>query len=178
MVFLVCLLFSLMGTIQGQNPITIDQQIQNAEIKLAELKSSNEPGVKAQGNQLEQLIQGSNPTLLIYNGEFFSFGGDKPVILDVHPKSLDFVYTDRPDYKNIQLIRIKLESPSDLSIILELDQLSHFQNLAFVYFLATFELCPENPEDTQCQSGIINKLISTSGQKSSMPVLFQVSLRM
>ncbi len=127
-----------------------------------------------ESQQLDDLVNGENSTLFIFGNEFEIEGNSSPVIADVALESLNQIYSPNANFENIELIRIKVRNASDLKYILNTGELSHFQKLKYVYVLVTFDICPNNPDDIDCQKSETSKMISFSEETTNPVVLFQL----
>ena len=126
-----------------------------------------------EAQQLDDLIKGESSTLFIFGNEFEIDGTSSPVIADVALESLNQIYSANAKFENIELIRIKVRNTNDLKNILNIENLSHFPNLKYIYVLVIFDICPGNPDDIECQKSEISKMISFSEGTTNPVVLFQ-----
>lgn len=127
-----------------------------------------------EAQQLDDLIQGSNSTLFIYDNEFEIDGNSSPVIADVEIDLLDQLNNPNANFEDIELIRIKVRNSNDLKYKLDTGNLSHFKKLKYIYVLVTFDICPENQNNIDCQKSEISKMISLPAGDNSLVVLFEV----
>lgn len=172
LMFLAMISFSLLrpGLCYGQKTDADAIPVYNIQAFLAEkLSSSSEAGgVSA---NLSQLAFESNPTLVISNGKFSLWGGDVPVVAAVDVASLEYLFKEDPGFEQIQLIRIIMDQ-TDFD--LKLDLLDHFKNLKYVFFVASFDLCPESPGNIACETGMVKDLFSGSAGQNDLMVFYQV----
>ena len=128
---------------------------------------------KAESQHFNDLIKGSSSTLFIYGNEFRIKENTSPVIAAVALESLDQIYSTNAKFENIELIRIKVKNTNDLEYKIDLEKLSHFQKLKYIYVVITFDICTENPDDVDCQISEIRKMISFSTKTTNPVVLIQ-----
>ena len=131
-----------------------------------------------ESQQFSDLIKGSSSTLFIYDNEFKNNGNSSPVIADVALESLDQIYSTNAKFEDIELIRIKVRNTNDLKYKIDIEKLSHFQKLKYVYVVVTFDICTENPNDVDCQKSEIRKMISFSKNTTNPVVLFNIVILM
>jgi len=159
--FISVIMFALsFSTVSAQTVESVDNYIKNIST--------------TESQQLDDLINGEISTLFIFANEFEIKGNSSPVIADVALNSLNQIYSPNAKFENIKLIRIKVRNANDLKYILNTGNLSHFQKLKYVYAVVTFDICPENPDDIDCQKSKISKMISFSEETTNPVVLFQV----
>lgn len=125
--------------------------------------------------QLESMVDGSFSTLFIYDQEFFTKGESNPLIADVAPASFEELYVSHPEFKNIELLRIKVKNSDDLNYVLDIDKLNNFENLNYVYVIVTLEICPEDVGNIACQKSKIRNMFSVAEGVTSPVVLFEIA---
>jgi hypothetical protein len=130
----------------------------------------------ATAQQLENLLDVKNTTLFINKNNSKVKGDLSPTIVDVTSESIKKLYTANKDYEKIEVIRIILRKPSDLNNQLDMENLSHFKNLKYIFILATFEICDNNANKGNCRKTKINNMISFIEGDNVPIVLFKVSL--
>lgn len=159
--FIPVIMFALsFSTVSAQTVESVDNYIKNI--------STNE------SQQFDDLIKGEKSTLFIYGNEFKVKGNSSPVIADIALESLNQIYSPNAKFDNIELIRIKVRKPNDLKSILNMRELNHFPKLKYVLVVVTFDICPNNPDDMECQKSEINKMISFPEETTNPVVLFQL----
>ncbi len=126
-----------------------------------------------EAQQLENFIEGEESTLFIYGNEFEVEGSSAPVIADVSLESFDQIYNSNTKFDKIELIRLKVRNSNDLKSVLNVGNLSHFQNLKYIYVMVIFDICPENQNDIECQKSEIRKMFSFPEETTSPVVLFK-----
>jgi len=173
---LTCILFMLSISLVNQA-----QQIKQVNDVVTQLLASNDPALKEQGVQLNQLIDDANPnlmanpTLLIDENGFKTIDGEVPIAVIVKKNAIEQLYSQHPDFENIQMIRIVAENETDLNLVVDLKKLNHFPNLKYVYFYTLFEVCPGNPGNKVCHASIFNNMVSGIEETSNIQVVYKVS---
>ena len=164
-----CIIFFLvLGSIT-----TKGQQIQELNNKLAGMKASADPSVRAEGVHLENLVFDLQSTLYFEHGQLASVPVENAVMLNTDVSSFDMVL--KSSYNKVEILFIKIESPQDLQLHLNLSSLKGYQNLKYIYFLCTFDLCPgQNPEGT-CVMEKIAKMVNV-GRNPIINVTYSVSI--
>ena len=135
--------------------------------------SSNADAATSQ--QLENLLDGKNSTLFVFNSKSEIKGDVSPIVAVVTPESIENLYTTNKDYDDIEIIRIVLRKPSDLNIQLDMEKISHFKNLKYIFIIAAFEICENNTDKENCRKTKINNIISFIEGDNEPVVLFKVS---
>ncbi len=125
-------------------------------------KSSSDDTTRKDFNDLQFKSQHSiyvaNKKILTKTGE------DKVARLRLEDvSSLDFLYTHNPDFKQIEIISIKINNVSDLNQKLDMSKLSAFDQLKYIFLQCGFD-CTED----QIQKFILN-------YKSNITIYYMVS---
>lgn len=159
--FIPIVLFMLsLSTISAQTVENVDNYINNI--------SSGE------SQHLNNLLKGENSTLFIFEDESEIEGNSSPIIANVSLESLSKIYSPNENFKNIELIRITVRNEDDLKFIINTVKLNHFQKLKYIYVVVTFDICPENQNNIDCQKSEISKMVSFSSGTANPIVLFKI----
>jgi len=129
---------------------------------LEQSKSSADPVMVSDAIHLEKLIKELQPTVYIAN-TVIPNSGKQPVCANAKPGYVDQLSLENPLFSNVELLTIRLKSQADLNFILDLDKLTGFTNLKYVYFICEMNC---NIEDVQ-------KLFLP---KSGITVFYKVSI--
>jgi len=92
---------------------------------------------------IQNLTTKVQPTINFYNGEVKVYG-DRPTKLYTNLSSISQLENSINIKNNIEIIIITLTSPEELNSNLNLNQLSGFKNLKYIYFNTNFETTPDN----------------------------------
>lgn len=138
------------------------QNVQELNSFLAEAKKTNDPAIMSEAKHLESLIRDLQPTVYINNMSIEN-NEAQPVCAEVDASSVDQLSLQNELFIKVEIITIRLQSPSDLDFILDLSILTGFTNLKFVVFLCEFE----------CTDKDIDKIFLT---KSGITVFYKVSI--
>ncbi len=161
LLFIPAIMFILsFSTVSAQTVESVDNYIKNIDT--------------AESQQLDNLIHGEISTLFIFGNEFEIDGNTSPIIADVALNSLNQIYSQNEKFNNIELIRIKVRNTDDLKSIINIGNLSHFPKLKYIYAVVTFDICPNKPNDIDCQKSEIRKMILFSEETTNPVVLFQL----
>lgn len=123
--------------------------------------------------RLDQLVNDPEAMLSISNNDIRAYGSGTPQAVMTGSQWLDRLYQPHADFGGIQLVSIRVDNQQDLNQILDLDQLSHFQELDYIFFLITFELCPDG--DIDCEKSAVGNMVRSSQPENSPRVFYQVS---
>jgi len=135
---------------------TYSLHAQNSAFVVTEINSylNTSNSVSAKSTQLNkvELVNRENiqnlttkvqPTINFYNGEVKVYG-DRPTKLYTNLSSISQLENSINIKNNIEIIIITLTSPEELNSNLNLNQLSGFKNLKYIYFNTNFETTPDN----------------------------------
>ncbi len=111
-------------------------------------------------NHLRSLVNDIQPTFYFQQSELIGDKGEMPTLIDTDVASVNQLYKDNPAYSSVEIIRIRISSPEDLNLILDISRLSAFLSLKYVYFLCDFKICGEQSAISDCEIGKIAKMIS------------------
>lgn len=106
------------------------------------------------------------PTLYIYAGGPFRTNLEPPAGIDVEAGSMDQLYAANPEYSTVQIIRIRIKTPEDLNLALDVSRLAGFNSLKYVYFLCGLEICEDSPSKSACEIEKITKMILSDGNST------------
>lgn len=151
--FLVLALFFLFPNAQAQLVEHFDTYLNHVDAREA--------------THLNMLANDSPSTLFIYNQSYEMSGESPMMIADVHLNSLNELYGDHPEFENVQLIRIKVRNEEELNFDLDLDELKAFSNLRYIYVVITYEMCPPNGRNFDCEKAKLQQVFSTDPGNSS-----------
>jgi len=112
--------------------------------KLTELNASGDSVMIKEATTIESLIYTIQPTLYIQQGVQKTFDQTPPVRINMDAQSVNKLSDTNPLFGQVELITIKIDSPTDLNISLNLSALPGFINLKYVYFLCSFNCSPED----------------------------------
>ncbi len=157
--FIFFIAFSMSFSVSAQTIERLDDYLQNA--------GSTEVSL------VDNLLEGENSTLFIYDGTSEVDGNSTPKVVSVNPNSIDILYSNNAYFKDIEIIKIKIRSSEDLEQPIDLDKLSHFENLKYIHLLIAYKICGDT-NDTECQKSEIIKLVSSAEGTTSPIILFQV----
>jgi len=145
--------------------------IRNIINAIASMKSSSDPATVDEGKHLENLAFKINPIIYFKNGNTTLIGESSPVVIDTDVASIFKLYEENSLYRTVEIITIRVENESELSAIIDLTNINGFRDLKYVYFLCTFNICP-NPG---CEAGIISQMIQ-GNESSNAIIYFNVSI--
>lgn len=126
-------------------------------------------------NQIRSLVNDLQPALYYQQGELIGDRVVTPLLIDTDAASLNQIYANNPQFSNVQIIRIRLNSPEDLNVNLDISRLEFFPNLKYVYFLCTFDICEDESSKSVCEIGKISKMI-ISGESSKIKFFYLISI--
>ena len=142
-------IFLLATTVSGQaqnnsqkiNPVNSTKKILHVDQYLASKKQQIKNAVGTQ-LRVEKLIYDVQPAVYFKNNVMKLYG-DQPVSLFTDIKSLSAINATSFVKNNIEIVTIKIENASDLNLIINLNLLSEFPNLQYIYIISNVK-CTES----------------------------------
>lgn len=126
-------------------------------------------------NSLRNLIYDLQPVIYFQQGENIVNRGETPVYIDTDVASIDKLYVANSDFNSIEIIRIKINNPSELNLILDTSRLNSFVNLKYILFLCTFDICKGQSLKSACELSKISNIISI-GEKTDIRFFYLISI--
>jgi hypothetical protein len=145
---IVCGFVLMSNGLMAQNPI-----------ELTELLAA--PSISETTYPLQQLCRGIVPTIYLKQGLPSNVDPQNQtirVITDI--ASLNQLYNQNSNFKNIELILIQIENVSDLNWNLNVNSLSQFENLKYIYISSSIELCEPSIGGDNCEKEKIKSFLS------------------
>ncbi|GAT62696.1 hypothetical protein PJIAN_2256 [Paludibacter jiangxiensis] len=113
------------------------QQLQEVTQMLNSMSSSGDNAIVAKGIHIQNLMTEPLPT--IYLGESVSVsGGSQPVRLITEAANVSKLNDSNAAFAEVEMIIVKLKSPSDLNFSIDLPTLNGFAKLKYVLFVSEF----------------------------------------
>lgn len=141
------------------------QSVKEFNAQLAEMKQSSDANVQEQATRLKSLSTDLHPTVYLSADATRTFGGSgSPVCAIATVGAVNKLYAEDPLFGQVELITIKLEMATDLSVSLNLSALSGFSNLKYIQILCEFN----------CTVAQVETIIS--GAKAGVVVCYLVSM--
>ncbi|MHC1776258.1 MAG: hypothetical protein AB9834_12705 [Lentimicrobium sp.] len=162
------LLILIAGALSSQTVIQLNLQISN-------MLASSDPAVIAEGQHLQSLVSDLHPTLSVENGELIQYGGDYSVKMECGVESLTDLYQPEEAFASVEIIQMKIHSEQDLQLIINLDDLTGFTQLKYIFFLCDFDPCPQSNQGHTCEQEIFSAMIQGTGIEG-LVVLYKVSI--
>ncbi len=138
------------------------QQVQEATQMLNNMSSSGDNAIVAEGIHIQNLMTAPLPT--IYIGENVRVSGEsQPVRVIIDAANVSKLTDTSAAFAEIEIIMVKLKSPSDLNFSIDLSTLNGFTKLKYVLFISEF---------TTTASDIQNLFVPNTG----ITVIYKVSI--
>ena len=132
-------------------------------------------GNNNEANRLRSLVNDIQPTLSFQQNEVIGDKAGAPVLIDADVASVNQLYLNNPKFNSVEIIRIRINSPEDLNLVVDMSRLESFTNLKYLYFLCAFDICEEQSSKSACEIGKIIKMIS-SGGNSKIKFFYEISI--
>ncbi len=158
------------GVLSSQTVTQLNQQIST-------MLSSPDPAVVAEGQHLQSLVSDLHPTLIIQNGEFIQYGGDFSVKTECGLASLNDLYQQDEAFAPVVMIQIKIQSEQDLQTMVNLNALTGFPQLKYLFFLCDFDPCSQSSQNQSCEQEIFAAMVQGTGTEG-LKVIYKVSVPM
>lgn len=146
--------------------ISIGLSAQNFE--KFETKMANAGKVEFQ--YLDKLVSGINPNINLTSGFNSSSQSEKPVIAITDAGSIQKLFEGNPDLKQIEMIKLTIDSPSDIQVTLYVDQLVNFDKLSYVLIVFSYDVCG-NKSDV-CLEAIAKNIIR--GENENIEIMYRL----
>jgi hypothetical protein len=147
------------------------EAVQNIDEAIANMLSSSDPVVIAEGQHLRSLAYDLNPTIYINNGKLSNPEGKSPKCVDLDASSVGKLYDNDPQLNQVEFITLRIEEESDLATLVNLDNLQNFPKLKYIYIHFTFNIC-SNPG---CEATMISPMVRGT-DNSDVLILYKISI--
>ena len=125
-------------------------------------------------SRLISLATQINPNIYLRdNTDMKAHGNTTPTVVITDVESIPLLYTDRADFGNIELLKIRIDTPAEEAAKLDIKQLTAFSNLKYVLFEYQYNSCGDN-KDTCLQAKTVNKVNIPAG--STVKVFYLLSI--
>lgn len=152
----------------AQEPVQLEEA-------LANMNQSTENRAKSNIHSLQSLSKEIVPTIYIKNNEISLTNKQSlPVRIITDAASLNRLYTNNKSYSSVELICIQINTPEELQVLVNISALQGFDQLKYIYFLCTFDVCNEN-EAVSCEKEKIKKLFSATNSPIKIIYTIEVS---
>jgi len=119
------------------------QTLQEYGQMIAAMKASPDPVIVQQAAHLDSLVFKIQPKIYISNFVETVSGETAPVCVDSDALSVSMLSESKPLFQTVELIKIRLNVPEDLSFVLDLTALPGFGNLKYVQFFCGYDCNPQ-----------------------------------
>lgn len=150
---IICLAFS--GRLQAQD-------ITELSLYITQQKASQDTLISHAALHLEDLLTDVQSTVYI-GSTLVAKGLTAPVRADVKASSVSKLLIDNSLFSQVEIISVRLRSSSDLNFLLDLQRLTTFPKLKYLYFLCEFD----------CTTDDLTKLFRP---KTGITVLYKISI--
>ena len=125
-------------------------------------------------SRLISLATQINPNIYLRdNTDMKAHGNTTPTVVITDVASIPLLYADRTDYGNVELLKIRIDTPTDEGVKLDLMQLTAFSNLKYVLYVYQYNSCGDN-KDTCLQAKTESKVNIPAG--STVKVFYLLSI--
>jgi hypothetical protein len=122
--------------------------------------------------RLESLLKDLNTSINITKGSSKNNRNGTPVVINTDIQSLNELYKNKPAFNQVELIKISINSASDLNTVFDLDKLVSFYRLKYIYVEFAFNVCGN--QNDECLDLKIKNLIK--GIDFNVVVLYKLSI--
>lgn len=148
------------------------QQIQELKSYMNKMVSSADPALAAEGARLKSLVGDLHPTEYLNWGQQKKAANGDPIVVRFDAKSVDRLYANNPAYKNVELLRVKVESTDELKSTIDLGKLPSGGSLKYLIIVFTYDVCGGGTDE--CLSGKVREMVT--GDDSPVIVLYELSI--
>lgn len=132
----------------------IAEQTEDA-ISLEALLADWEASLYVSGSEIKPSRNGSNLSLNSEGSAYLKF------------------YEQNQRFENVELLKLRINKPSDIQTSLDLQQMISFGNLKYIVVIFTYDACGTGNDD--CLVSKVHKLIPNLGA-SGLPVYYKLSI--
>lgn len=150
------------------------QQAKELNEVLSIMKASGDPSVRAEGLHLESLVYDLHPTLFFEDGQITGMPEEMPVRINTDVASVGMVMS-AGNNQQVEILVIRLQSVNDLMLRINLSELARYNNLKYLYFLASFEICQDQISKEDCEIEKISRMVNLNGNNRIL-VTYSVSI--
>lgn len=133
--------------------------------------SSSDPAKNEEGKILQNLAFDLNPTIYLSKGEIQNPFGKPAICLESDVSTIKRLYEIDQQFKQVELIIIKLQQEKDILITLDLKRLVAFPNLRYICISSSFYFC----QSKGCEPSVISGMISDI-ENSDITILYNISI--
>jgi len=165
-------LWLLVGLYAFSTANVFGQEVRQLDNFLSTHSSSTEKEQQEKAN-LEQLLLGLRPTLYLQSGELIQPDQSAALRITTDVQSAKLLNEENPLFSKVEVVRINIDSQGDLTFSFNLDNLPSLENLKYVVFRCSFDICEGQPEKNACEvKKILTMFHSASGK--AITILYQI----
>lgn len=121
------------------------------------LEKPQDANRNANVQSMQNLVTDFLPFISLKNGNVKSFGEGDAISLETDVKSLSSISNLSKQTSKIQIVKIKLDSQTDLNSKVDLNLLKVLNNLKYVYII-----CPFEANESQIASALVGSIENTT----------------
>lgn len=134
---------------------------------------SAEPLKKINDERLRILATELNPAIYLTDGRKTVYGQGAPVVVHADVVSLVSLYGQQNEFNTVELIEIRMKSPVDEQVKLDVSRLAAFTALKYILFTYEYDACGDGNDS--CLDGKTSSIV-TGSEGSSVTVLYLLSI--
>lgn len=164
LVFSILILLSTQATAQGVKFYKLSGPVSKS------VELLNDPSVDT--DRLNELLTNLNSTMYFTKGNLQLNESGSPAVVDTDAQSIGELYKENSDFNQVEIIKINLNSISDMSASLDLSKLLSFYQLKYIYAEIAFDAC-----GGQSDACLLTKMQSlVKSIDSNAVVIFKLSI--
>ncbi len=140
----------------GQAPVEYNSM-------LTQMTESGDSALVQEAAYIKSLVTDKQPTVYI-NDVVKASGSSAPLRADVKAGSVSKLSIENTLFQQVELITLRIDSPEDLSTVLDLSLIQGFTNLKYIRILCSFE----------CSAEQLSTIVT--GNSSGIKVFYSVSI--
>lgn len=164
MIFSILILVSIQVTAQGVKFYKLSGPVSKS------VELLNDPSVDTE--RLNNLLTNLNSTIYFSKGNLQLNESGSPVVVDTDAQSFSELYKENSDFNQVEIIKINLNSISDMSASLDLSKLISFYQLKYIYVEIGYDACGGQSDD--CLLSETQSLVKNTD--SNAVVIFKLSI--
>lgn len=152
------------------------QTIERLQNKLLLMNSSPSKEIKNEAARISGLVNDVQPTLYLQQGTQLKYSESvAPVLIISDIRSLPLLYRYNKLFKSVELICVKVESPTEMHEALDISNIKGFENLKYIYILFTSNPCGEGVVANSCYYNTVADMLRNV-ENFNCKIVYEVSV--
>jgi len=116
-----------------------------------------------EAQKIQSLVEELQPSLYVKQASIEQFGDQSSRVVFCEISSLERLYELNQEYQTVEIIRISVSNPSELSYSMDFKNLESFASLKYIYIVFQYDVCGGLSQS--CIAGYANAMIQNISPK-------------